>query len=184
MITYENEKTYQIFCLSTDKKPKLGKESNGSILVEVDTGKTYLYDYIDSSWDEFEQSGGGGSGGKEYKAGDGIKIVSDTISVDTSKIATVEELSKKSTVKANEGTASEEISKITIDGITYNIVSSLPENIAKLDAAQTFSEKQTFTKGLEANVANAGDFYFDADSIYAKDDSTGEYEPVIGKYLL
>lgn len=48
----------EIFCNSTDTKPTSGL-ANGSKLTEVDTGKTYLFDEVNSEWNEY--SGGGGA---------------------------------------------------------------------------------------------------------------------------
>ena len=44
MKTSVNEHTYHFRGLSTDKKPILGKLSNGSSLLEIDTGKFYIFD--------------------------------------------------------------------------------------------------------------------------------------------
>lgn len=61
MITFYNDQTYKLFALSTDTKPLLGKNSNGSHLFEIDTGKTYVYDFADAKWTECPESGGGGT---------------------------------------------------------------------------------------------------------------------------
>lgn len=39
-------------CLSTDDKP-IGNVENGSKLIEMDTGKIYLYDAENERWREF-----------------------------------------------------------------------------------------------------------------------------------
>lgn len=41
----------EIYCLSTDTKPD--DMPNGSICVEMDTGKLYLYDEEGTQWVEF-----------------------------------------------------------------------------------------------------------------------------------
>ena len=46
-------------CLSTDAKPT-DNIKNGSVLTEIDTGNTYLFDAAGKSWHKIE--GGGGSG--------------------------------------------------------------------------------------------------------------------------
>ena len=50
----ENDKNYQdiheIRCLSTDTKPT--NVSNGSSLIEMDTGKIYLFDQENTEWME------------------------------------------------------------------------------------------------------------------------------------
>lgn len=51
--------------LSTDTKPTTLNNAiigNGSMFVEMDTGKVYMYDSINSIWDEISSSGGGGGG--------------------------------------------------------------------------------------------------------------------------
>lgn len=47
----------EVFCLSTDTKPTTGI-INGSELIEVDTGKTYLFNEVAGDW--VEQPSGGG----------------------------------------------------------------------------------------------------------------------------
>lgn len=46
----------EIYCLSTDTQPT--NVPNGSICIEMDTGKIYFFDAAGSTWIEF---GGGGS---------------------------------------------------------------------------------------------------------------------------
>ena len=54
----ENDKVYiigEIRCLSTDTKPtKIGDKyiDNGSQLIEIDTGKIFLYDLASKTWKE------------------------------------------------------------------------------------------------------------------------------------
>ena len=43
MITTTNEKTYELRGLSTDEKP-LEKVGNGSVFIEIDTGKVFMFD--------------------------------------------------------------------------------------------------------------------------------------------
>jgi hypothetical protein len=43
MITTINEKTYEFRGLSTDKKPT-ERVGNGSIFIEMDTGKVFMFD--------------------------------------------------------------------------------------------------------------------------------------------
>lgn len=49
-------------CLSSDTKPTTGV-ANGSKCIEMDTGKTYMFNEEDSKWEELPSSGGGGGGG-------------------------------------------------------------------------------------------------------------------------
>ena len=44
-----------IRCLSTDEKPT-DNIRNGSILTEIDTGKTYMYDSDNGTWHEVQSS--------------------------------------------------------------------------------------------------------------------------------
>lgn len=46
-------------CLSSDTKPTTGV-ANGSKCIEMDTGKTYMFNEEDSEWEELPSSGGGG----------------------------------------------------------------------------------------------------------------------------
>lgn len=39
--------------LSTDSKPTGASVSNGSCFIEMDTGKLYFYDAVDSQWREW-----------------------------------------------------------------------------------------------------------------------------------
>ena len=43
MITTINEKTYEFRGLSTDEKP-IERIGNGSIFIEIDTGKVFIFD--------------------------------------------------------------------------------------------------------------------------------------------
>ncbi len=52
MITLETEYTCQRWvCLSTDTKPTFSV-TNGSRLLEMDTGKTYMFDEENATWEE------------------------------------------------------------------------------------------------------------------------------------
>lgn len=50
IITYE-----EVRCLSTDTKPTEGIH-NGSTLIEIDTGKKFLFDEVASAWNEITGS--------------------------------------------------------------------------------------------------------------------------------
>jgi len=86
-------------CLSSDEKPTEGVK-NGSTLIEIDTGKRYLYDALSGSWNEFSQGGGG-----EYvlptmstttkggaTVGEGLTMDGTALSVDYSEVASVDAL--------------------------------------------------------------------------------------------
>ena len=51
MITPFNEKTYEYYGLSTDEKPIEGI-GNGSVLLEIDTSKVYIFDEENKQWVE------------------------------------------------------------------------------------------------------------------------------------
>ena len=80
-------------CLSTDEKPT-ENINNGSTLVEIDTGKRYIFDASSLAWNEVVQSGG--DGGDSYilptmsasvkggaRLGNGLSINGDVLSVKT-----------------------------------------------------------------------------------------------------
>lgn len=51
MITATNERTYEFRGLSTDIKP-VERVGNGSIFIEMDTGKVYMFDEQNIEWKE------------------------------------------------------------------------------------------------------------------------------------
>ena len=51
MITTINEKTYEFRGLSTDEKP-VEKVGNGSVFIELDTGKVFMFDEQNKVWKE------------------------------------------------------------------------------------------------------------------------------------
>lgn len=51
MITAVGEKTYEYRGLSTDVKPT-ERVGNGSIFIEIDTGKVYMFDRENTEWKE------------------------------------------------------------------------------------------------------------------------------------
>ena len=52
MITTINEKTYEFRGLSTDEKP-VENVGNGSVFIEIDTGKVFIFDGQNKVWKEF-----------------------------------------------------------------------------------------------------------------------------------
>lgn len=48
--TVTNDKCFQFMGNSTDSKPTLAKESNGSIFYEMDTGDVYCFDGDSLTW--------------------------------------------------------------------------------------------------------------------------------------
>lgn len=58
----ETTQLIEAVCLSTDTKPTTGI-ANGSTIVEINTGKVYMFDEEGGEWDEIGSSGGGGGGG-------------------------------------------------------------------------------------------------------------------------
>lgn len=88
MVTEQYPQRYRwdFIGLSTDDKPTpetSEKVVNGSTFYCSDTSKLYVF--CDGTWYERKALGGGG-GGTEYTAGDGIDITNDVISVDTETI--------------------------------------------------------------------------------------------------
>ena len=51
MITTINEKTYEFRGLSTDDKP-VENVGNGSVFIEIDTGKVFIFDEQNKLWKE------------------------------------------------------------------------------------------------------------------------------------
>ena len=51
MITTINEKTYEFRGLSTDEKP-IERVGNGSVFIELDTGKVFMFDEQNKVWKE------------------------------------------------------------------------------------------------------------------------------------
>ncbi len=51
MITATDDKTYEFRGLSTDVKPT-ERVGNGSIFIEMDTGKVYMFDKQNTEWKE------------------------------------------------------------------------------------------------------------------------------------
>lgn len=52
--TYDNKDRYiEAVCLSTDSKPTEGVQ-NGSIVIEMDTGKLYMYNEAGTAWVELQ----------------------------------------------------------------------------------------------------------------------------------
>ena len=69
--TYEDGKVHaELSLASTDAKPTEGI-ATGSVCVEADTGKTFLYDEAAQTWNEVSTGGGGGGGG-------GVLVLTET----------------------------------------------------------------------------------------------------------
>lgn len=69
MVTINNQTTHYNG-LSTDTKPTEGR--NGDTFVEIDTGKTYLWNADGSEW--VEQPASGGGGGEESGSGGSLML--------------------------------------------------------------------------------------------------------------
>lgn len=61
----DNKVLIDAACLKTDTKPTQGI-ANGSKCIEMDTGKTYMFNEEDSEWEELPSSGGGGGGSSDF----------------------------------------------------------------------------------------------------------------------
>ena len=78
----DNKVLIEAACLKTDTKPTTGI-ANGSKCIEMDTGKTYMFNEEDSEWEELPSSGGGG-GGDGYL---GLHTATVNVTFDTSSIS-------------------------------------------------------------------------------------------------
>lgn len=84
MTTGWDESVKQMIGLSSDEKPTGFPIGNGSRFIEMDSGKIYVFDEKNTQWLEWKGNGGGGGEGKEYVAGENVKIEGNVISaVDT-----------------------------------------------------------------------------------------------------
>ena len=61
----DNKVLIDAACLKTDSKPTTGI-ANGSKCIEMDTGKTFMFNEEDSEWEELPSSGGGGGGSSDF----------------------------------------------------------------------------------------------------------------------
>lgn len=79
MITPRSERVYLFTGLSTDQKPNNKFVGSGSVYIEMDTSKAYIYDESSKNWTVLNLGGGGGGGGTTYTAGKNINISSDNV---------------------------------------------------------------------------------------------------------
>ena len=75
MTTTINEKTYEYRGLSTDVKP-MEKAGNGSVFIEMDTGKVYIFDEENLIWIELSKKSGDSDTGSDGSGG-GANITSN-----------------------------------------------------------------------------------------------------------
>ncbi len=78
MVTTRTEKVYLFSGLSSDEKPIGQRVGNGSLFIEMDTSKIFIYSEEAQTWTPFSISGGGG-GATEYTAGKNITISEDHV---------------------------------------------------------------------------------------------------------
>lgn len=53
MVTHDNAQTQRTYTgLAADTKPADAGVPNGSVFIEIDTGKAYLFDAENAQWDE------------------------------------------------------------------------------------------------------------------------------------
>jgi len=78
MITTRSERVYLFTGLSSDAKPNNKYVGSGSVYIEMDTSKTFIYDEFTKAWAPLNLGGGGG-GGATYTAGKNISISSDNV---------------------------------------------------------------------------------------------------------
>ena len=76
MTTTINEKTYEYRGLSTDAKP-VEKAGNGSVFIEMDTGKVYIFDEENLIWIELSKKSGDSDTGSSGGSGSGANITSN-----------------------------------------------------------------------------------------------------------
>ena len=141
MTTTINEKTYEYRGLSTDVKP-MEKAGNGSVFIEMDTGKVYIFDEENLIWIELSKKSGDSDTGSGESGGganitSNIKIVAnknDILSTsDHNKLCILSdtsELSFKVVNKIEGGT--EELSTLSVTlpkGIEYDCCAPFGDNI-------------------------------------------------------
>lgn len=115
--------------LSTDEKPTPENSelvTDGSTYYCSDTSKLYIW-YKDQ-W--YEKSGSGGGGGTTYTAGDGLTLTGTEFSVDTTTIATQNDLTTGLATKQDTLTAG---SNITITNDTISATDTTYSNFTGTD---------------------------------------------------
>ena len=140
MTTTINEKTYEYRGLSTDVKP-LEEAGNGSVFIEMDTGKVYIFDEENLIWIELSKKSGDSDTGSGESGGgasitSNIKIVAnkdDILSTsDHNKLCILSDTSELSfkVVDKIEG-GSEELSTLSVTlpkGIEYDCCAPFGDN--------------------------------------------------------
>jgi len=117
MITPRNENTFLYAGLSTDQKPTK-YVGNGSMFIEMDTSKTYIYIESTKTWTLFDLGSGGGGGG-EYVAGENITIENNVISaVDTKYTAGNNiTISDENVISAEANLADQLVASLNVGGV-------------------------------------------------------------------
>lgn len=148
--------------LSTDQKPTPAtseKVVDGSTFYCSDTSKLYVY--CKNNWYERKPLGGGGGGGS-YTAGTGIEIEDDTISVDETYVATLEELDARINKGAGAPTTATEgvvggLYEDTTNGKLY-ICTAVTEGVDPDPDTYTWSEVggggTTYTAGANITISD------------------------------
>lgn len=193
MITVlSNDFSVELNGLSTDQKPILTERYNGSILHEIDTGNTFIYDAANKIWHQLPQSGGGGGGsGTSYSAGTGIKISAANV-ISTDAVAIDKQLQLADVAKSGsyldltskpdiptlainvDDESSKELSTLKLNDTTYKI----PQYAAGYGieiTANTISIDQTKVATLDSVKTMLSDAYagltINADEITVKNAS-------------
>ena len=94
----DNKVLIEAACLRTDTKPTTGI-ANGSKCIEMDTGKTFMFNEEDSEWEELPSSGGGGGGSSDFSTAQ-VTITNSTSSNITQSCINVLELMGEQTMSS------------------------------------------------------------------------------------
>ena len=131
MTTTINEKTYEYRGLSTDVKP-LEEAGNGSIFIEIDTGKVYIFDEENLIWIELSTKYGDSDIGSSGGSGGGASIASNIKIVDNKNDILGTSDHNKLCILSDTGDLSFKVVDKIEGGVgSFNANSQLLENIFK-----------------------------------------------------
>lgn len=151
MITVlSNDFSVELNSLSTDAKPILAEKYNGSILHEIDTGNTFIYDASDKIWHQLPKSGGGGGSGTSYSAGTGIKIsAANVISTDAPAIEKQLQLADV----AKSGNYLDLTNKPAIPTLEINVADESSEELSTIKLNDTTYRIHQYTAGYGIQIS-------------------------------
>ena len=131
MTTTINEKTYEYRGLSTDVKP-MEKAGNGSVFIEMDTGKVYIFDEENLIWIELSTKYGDSDIGSSGGSGGGASIASNIKIVDNKNDILGTSDHNKLCILSDTGDLSFKVVDKIEGGVgSFNANSQLLENIFK-----------------------------------------------------